>query len=278
MARVMLNGHLVTYEIKGSGPPVLFIHGLGADRQQSVDALGPADGVTLIAPDLPGHGDTWRDCLEEGPFSFARYAKVVCDLLEHLEVRRAVVGGTSMGAGVALAVALRSPEVVAGLFLVRPAWLDGPARPHLDIVARVFSQIASSGTAEAARLIERLPEIQSWRADIPGLAASILGLAKQTHAASTATHLALLVEDYPIGSLSELQTIRCPAWVLGNAADPLHPEQLAETLAAAFPEGRYVHLPPRYLEPTAFREALVAQFNMFRRVLGPKFDMIGDQS
>ena len=50
-----------------------------------------------------------------------------------------------MGAGVALTLALRYPQRVGGLLLVRPAWLAAPAPPNLDCMAAVGEYIRDDG-------------------------------------------------------------------------------------------------------------------------------------
>ena len=77
----------------------------------------------MIAMDCRGHGQTEAN-LDPSRISFAQFAEDLAMLLNSLSIERAVVGGISMGAGVALAFALAHPERVNGLMLVRPAWLD----------------------------------------------------------------------------------------------------------------------------------------------------------
>ena len=69
-------------------------------------------------------------------------------MLNHLGLTRAVVGGISMGAGMALNAATRYPERVAGLVLARPAWLDRPMPRRtvrlFDLLAGLLRELAFS--------------------------------------------------------------------------------------------------------------------------------------
>ena len=110
-------------------PPLLLIHGAGGSHLHWPPQLRRLPGVSVLAPDLPGHGRS------EGPGreAIGEYARDVVSLLDALGVERAVVGGHSMGGAIAQAIALEHAERVAGLILrgtgaklrVAPAVLDG---------------------------------------------------------------------------------------------------------------------------------------------------------
>jgi pimeloyl-ACP methyl ester carboxylesterase len=55
-----LHGHDLVYRQEGSGPVVLLIHGMAGSRTAWQHTVGPlaAAGHTVVAPDLPGHGDS----------------------------------------------------------------------------------------------------------------------------------------------------------------------------------------------------------------------------
>lgn len=101
----------------GNSPlPLVLLHGYPLDRSiwfGVAAALGAA--VHTIAPDLPGFGKS--EPLRGEP-SIDAYAEEVLSMLEREKITRAVIAGMSMGGYVALALAERAPEVVAGLVLV----------------------------------------------------------------------------------------------------------------------------------------------------------------
>ena len=110
------------YEIHGHGPQVLvFMHGILMDSNMNRRlAIDLADrGFRVVLLDLPGHG------LSDKPkrASFHRmdtYARHVVNLLDHLGIDRAVVGGVSLGGNVSLLVAAQAPERVQGLVVEMP--------------------------------------------------------------------------------------------------------------------------------------------------------------
>lgn len=108
-----------------SGPPLLCIHGAGMSSVSFLDVVRRLSvHRRVIAPDLPGHGqsDPWHDEIH-----LDGYRDAVGTVCARLGVQRAVLLGHSMGAAVALRCALTWPERVAGLVLV-----NGAARLRVD--------------------------------------------------------------------------------------------------------------------------------------------------
>src|SRR4051794_12024908 len=96
------------YLDKGQGLPFVFQHGLGGDVSQPFGLYSPREGVRLIGFDARAHGET-RPLGDLKKVSIEPFADDLVALLDHLGVARAVVGGISLGAAVALSVALRHP-------------------------------------------------------------------------------------------------------------------------------------------------------------------------
>ena len=243
-------GSRVVYESMGEGSPVLLMHGLAADRNQVLALFGGVEGFQWICPDLPAHGDSsFSAC------GFADYAAVGLSLLNHLGVRRAVIGGISMGSAIALRMAQEAPDRIKALLLIRPAWLDGPALPHLGIMARIGDWLAG-GVQTAAQLLHEDGEFAAILRDNPAAARSIEAALHRPQAVSAADVLSLLVQDRPFSNRQKLVSVGCPALVVGNLHDPLHPFDIAQTLADSLPHGRLSLQPPRYLEPEAHMTGL----------------------
>jgi pimeloyl-ACP methyl ester carboxylesterase len=106
-------------EGKGSQekPPIVLLHGSpgGASDFDEVAPLLAAAGYRVIAPDLPGFGDSERNL---PTYSTLSHARAVLVLLDRLGIRRAHIVGWSMGGGVALHAADLAPGRVASLTLM----------------------------------------------------------------------------------------------------------------------------------------------------------------
>ncbi|MGW7615487.1 alpha/beta fold hydrolase [Streptomyces antimycoticus] len=112
----------------GHGRAVVLLHARPTDRtmwRAHLPLLAEA-GVRAIALDLPGHGAA----LVPDERVVAPWADVL-DTLDHLGVDRFVLAGNSLGALVALQVAVTAPGRVAGLVLVGYRPHDQPPSPRL---------------------------------------------------------------------------------------------------------------------------------------------------
>lgn len=113
-------GRRLSYLAAGDdGPPVLLLHGFGADRltwlltQRDVAAY-----ASTIAIDLPGHGLSDR---EVGAGDIASFTDLVAGFLEARGTGPVHVIGHSLGGAIAIDLAHRHPELVSSLFLLAPA-------------------------------------------------------------------------------------------------------------------------------------------------------------
>ena len=106
----------------GSGPPLLFVHGLGGCWQNWLLNIPEFMGAhRVIAPDLPGFGESQMPAQE---ITIKGYGKVLDGLCEALEVENPVVVGNSMGGFVGTELALAFPTRVEKLVLVSAAGLS----------------------------------------------------------------------------------------------------------------------------------------------------------
>ena len=104
----------------GGGPAtLLLLHGLSASHdiwEHVVDEF--ADRYRIVAPDLPGHGESAKP---DAPYTIDFYAGVVRSLARELGIDEAVVGGSSLGGKIALELACWYPRFVRALVLAAPA-------------------------------------------------------------------------------------------------------------------------------------------------------------
>ena len=115
MATAIVNGVTHGYDEAGTGPPLLLIHAGIADRRMWDDVMPTLSRAhRVIRFDLRGYGET---PLPDGPFAYTDDAAA---LLEALGISCTHVVGVSMGAGVAIDLALARPELVDRLVLVAP--------------------------------------------------------------------------------------------------------------------------------------------------------------
>ncbi|MFI6564442.1 alpha/beta fold hydrolase [Streptomyces sp. NPDC050534] len=119
MPQLEVDGAELTYDDEGprdsDALPLVFIHGWTANRHRWDHQMTYfAEKRRVIRLDLRGHGDSTG----AGVRTVAELAKDVVALLDHLEVRRAVLVGHSMGGMIAQTITLDHPERVERLVLV----------------------------------------------------------------------------------------------------------------------------------------------------------------
>jgi pyruvate dehydrogenase E2 component (dihydrolipoamide acetyltransferase) len=117
---VDVSGRRIRYVAQGDGEEaVVMVHGFGGCLENwSANQAALADGRSVVALDLPGHGESSMDV---GSGSLDELATVVLDFMDALSLDRAHLVGHSMGAALCLVLADREPGRVRSLSLVGPA-------------------------------------------------------------------------------------------------------------------------------------------------------------
>lgn len=124
-----LHGQRMCLTDVGSGPPILFVHGLMSSRRTWSDqAVRLAADHRVLAPDLFGHGESAKPL---GDYSLGAHAASLRDLLDALELDAVCVVGHSLGGGVAMQLAYLFPARVERLVLVSSGGLGRELNPVL---------------------------------------------------------------------------------------------------------------------------------------------------
>lgn len=246
----------------GEGTPVVFQHGLGANRNQVVSLLKDIPDVDLFTMDMPGHGE--NEVTDDQPVSFDFYADCLIRELMDSGIPNAIFGGISMGAGIAINVATRYPEFVNGLFLVRPAWLSSPDPVNLLTLLEVANLLDEPGGYE---IFQQLPEMTALANELPGAFASIQGLFQRDQQEKTATILSQMVGDCPIRAESN---ITVPTLIIGNHHDPLHPWEMAKEWQQRISNSTLLEVPSRYIDNEGHRDRVRNALTTFINKLNEK--------
>ncbi len=117
--------HIVELGNAAKGPPVVVLHGAGANLEEMNLALGErlAARHRVILVDRPGFGFSARERRDGKSPSYQ--ANVLRQVLDQLGIDRAIIVGHSWGGTLALTFALDFPQRVAGLVLIAPATHPG---------------------------------------------------------------------------------------------------------------------------------------------------------
>jgi pimeloyl-ACP methyl ester carboxylesterase len=232
------------YFDSGEGLPFFLQHGLGGDTGQPSGLFRPPPGVRLICLDCRAHGET-RPVGDESMISLGTFASDVDALRERLGIGRAVAGGISMGAAVALVLALRRPSWLAGLVLARPAWLAGPMEENARNYALIAKLIREKGARRGRDEFLRSGVYAAARERSPDAAESLVKQFESPRAEDGVARLERIPADAPCRDLRQLEEIRVPALVLANRRDPIHPFEYGEELARRIPDAELREIPSK---------------------------------
>jgi pimeloyl-ACP methyl ester carboxylesterase len=168
----MVKDHRMAYLDVGRGKPVILIHGFGGSMWHwEYQYLPLAQTHRVLIPDLIGSGLSDKP---EATYSPEQLVKFFLEFMNSLEIEQAILIGNSMGAGLAMAMALDYPDRVERLVLISgfPAQVEDSVaspqyrrflyhRPPLWL-ATIGNRLAGRGTTE--RLLKEIvfqPELIS---------------------------------------------------------------------------------------------------------------------
>jgi pimeloyl-ACP methyl ester carboxylesterase len=118
MPTVAYNSLRVFYEDTGAGdPPMLFLHGIGDHTHFAAQLDYFSRSHRVVAPDLPGFGQSDAPEREYGITAFADDVAWLCD---ELDLHEPVIVGHSMAGAVALELAAAHPELPSAIVLLDP--------------------------------------------------------------------------------------------------------------------------------------------------------------
>lgn len=225
----------MAYTDTGIGRPVVLIHGYPFNRSlwdEQVAALSNA--YRIIVPDLRGFGESDSTT---GPATMNRMAQDVAQLLDHLEIPRAVIGGLSMGGYVSLAFYKQFPARVRALILAdtrAQADTEEARQTRIQQAEKALSE-GMAGIADAMLPKLLTPETVSKR---PEIIKRIRDMMLKTKAEGAASALLGMAEREDQSEL--LPQITAQTLVIVGAEDAITPVADSEKMHSAIAGSRLV--------------------------------------
>lgn len=218
-------GSTLHVTVGGDGEPLLYLHGLTSfGRVARLEAPG---GFRLATYDQRGHG-SGTPFVDTDAYAIDEFVADALSVLDALGWRRAAVGGTSMGAAVALRLALDAPDRVDKLLLAGPPFgdVDNPeGRERIEQMADVlddFEPAAAIAALKAGMLEQGMP-VEVTTAIDPWIEHDLAALVVAMRSVSAWR---------PFANLEIIRTIAAPVFVVGWPDDPIHPLELAERMVS----------------------------------------------
>ena len=229
-------GHRLVFDDYGSGErPVLLMPGLLLSRKMQgplAESLARA-GYRVLCLDLLGHGDSDRPA-EMWSYSMTIFGAQALALLDHLDLEKAVIGGTSLGANAALEAAAADQGRVQGMLIEMPVLDNALLACALTftplLIATTFGAPVTRAGARVARLVPRRG---------PLLAQIALDAIRQDPKPS-ASVLQGLFFGRAAPPRRERAALAAPALVIGHPRDPIHPFSDSDMLMRELRDARLV--------------------------------------
>lgn len=230
------DGLTLHYLDHGQGPPLVLVHGLLWSSRMFVRLRRALPDQRVILLNVRGHGESDRPTHPDA-YSWEAFAGDVIACLDHLGLDRAIVGGLSLGANVALEVGVRHPDRCAGLIVEMPVLRRGrrTARIAFTVIAEALER-AQRPLAWASPWIRRLPLPR----DPPELAAVRDVLGAEPVAGAALMRGLVQGDTLPDDEPERLDALTMPTLVIGHHVDPLHVLDDSRDLAARLPRARLV--------------------------------------
>ncbi len=241
-------------EDAGDGRAVVFQHGLGASAKQVAEVFPDRPPARRVTLECRAQGES--DAGPAASFSIATFAADVAALIEHLRLDHPIVGGISLGAAIALRLAVRRPDLVGGLILARPAWLFEAGPDNMRPYALVGELLAGHELQAARVAFERSAISAQLRREAPDNLASLLGFFDYPNPKTLSALLQAIAGDGPGVTETEAHAIAVPTLVIGHGEDLAHPLAYAERLSATIPGARLARITSKVVD----RGRYVAEF------------------
>ena len=250
----------VAYDLTGTGPAVVLVHGTGADRAQWAGLTHAiSDRYTVLAPDYSGSGDTVD---HGGPLTVADLATEIRTAADDAGLDRFHLVGHSLGAVVAAHLAAVVPERVRSLFL-HAGWVRTDAR--MDAEFRYWIELLDSDAAHGTDLFARNLPLMAFgpRYWERATTAENEMLVKQLSTAIAPGTARQTEVDRGVDLTDLLARITAPTLILGSAHDRVVPAAQQRDLLAAIADARYAEIDAGHGAPGEDPDGFHAKISAF---------------
>ena len=211
-------------DVLSQKPPLIIIHGAGSNHLEWSADIRRLAGLRVIAPDLPGHG---RSPLP-GRDSIVAYAESIRQLMDALNIPKALIAGHSMGGAIAQTMGVHMRQYVAGLILIGTGG-------RLKVNPKILETVRDDPVA-VAELIDGW----QWKQEPDE---RMIRLSRQQF---LSTDPQVIYGDYfacsQFNILDQLPNISAPTLVIGGDSDQMTPFRLSEELASQLPNAKLIKI------------------------------------
>lgn len=253
--RVALPQGEVRYFERGSGRPVVFIHGVltNADLWRAVVPDVAGAGFRCIAPDLP-MGSHEIPMKPDADLTPPGQADLIADFLAALDLRDVILVGNDTGGALVQIMLSRRPERVERVVLLPSdsfEYFFPPIFKPLPILAHVPGAMALLGRLVRIKALYPLPFVLGWvvKHPVPAEVTESYLWPLGRSAGVRRDLRKLLVGVHPrhtLAAAEKLRTFDRPVLLIWGSEEKLFPIRFARRLAGVLPDARLVEVPDTY--------------------------------
>ncbi len=235
---VQVGSATIAYRVQGHGPAMMLVHGYPLSGELfAKNRAVLARRYTVVTPDLRGFGSSTTPDTKGG---VELYAKDMLAVMDHLSIRRAIIGGMSMGGPVVLEMYREAPQRFRGMVLI-----DSTTSPANDVEKAQWpgfgKQARDKGVASMIPVLMPQMLTTPTRTGNPALVKYIGGIVKKgsvNAAVGGGGTLANRPDSRPMMAHAKI-----PVLIVVGQDDPIYPLEMAQKMHQDIPHSHLVVVP-----------------------------------
>lgn len=258
--KIKINGVNINYQERGlpQGMPIVFIHGFPFDNTMwTPQMMALPQEYRAVSFDVRGHGES---DVADGQYSIELFADDLLSLMDHLDIRKAVLCGLSMGGYIALRAVERHPDRVQALILCDTRSEADSNEAKVKRASQIKAVKSQGVKPFAASFVKAVFAPETFERN-PKAVKTIQSIIESTSPLSICgTLLALAART---DTTTALPGIKVPTLIMVGEHDTLTPSSASQSMQALI-KGSEIHIIPEAahmsnMENTAvFNEKLLA--------------------
>ena len=235
---VQVGSATIAYRVQGHGPAMMLVHGYPLSGELfAKNRAALARRYTVVTPDLRGFGNSKAPDTKGG---VKLYAKDMLAVMDHLHVRKAIIGGMSMGGPVVLEMYREAPQRFRGMVLI-----DSTTFPANDVEKAQWpgfgQQARDQGVASMIPVLMPQMLTTKTRTSNPALVRFIGGIVRKgsvNAAVGGGETLATRPDSRPM-----MAHVNIPVLIVVGQDDPIYPLEMAQRMHQDIPGSHLTVVP-----------------------------------
>jgi len=228
----------IVYRVQGHGPAMMLVHGYPLSGELfAKNRAALSRRYTVVTPDLRGFGSSTTPDTKGG---VGLYAKDMLAVMDHLNIRKAIIGGMSMGGPVVLEMYREAPQRFRGMILI-----DSTSFPAAIVEQGQWlafgKQAREKGVASQIPIFMPNMLTTKTRMSDPALVGFVGGIIKRASVNAAVAGGQTLAERPD--SRPTLAHVTVPVLIVEGMDDPLYPVEMQTMMKQSNPRIKLAVIP-----------------------------------